>query len=86
MWQLTAASKPHLFRLTLREIIDTLGPERLLFGSDGPILEPFVSNRRAVDLIKELNREDRNGIRFSEEEIAFLLGDNAARIFNLDII
>ena len=62
MWQLTAASNPHLFRRTLREIIDTLGPERLLFGSDGPILEPFVSNRSAVDLIKELKREDKNGI------------------------
>jgi len=36
MWQLTAVSKPQLFRRYLREILDILGPEQVLFASQGP--------------------------------------------------
>jgi len=82
-WQLNAESKPHLFRRDLREILDTVGPERLLFSSDGPILEPFVSNQHAVNLMKALTRKDKNDIRFSKEEVTAMLGGNAARIFGL---
>lgn len=83
IWQLTAASNPHLFRRNLREILDTIGPERVLFGSDGPILEPFVSNRSAIDTMKALTKKGKDGISFSEEEVTAMLGGNAARIFNL---
>ncbi len=83
IWQLTAVSKPHLFRRHLREILDTLGPERLLFGSDGPILEPFVSTRTAVDHFRALTQRRVDGITFSEEEVTAILGGNAARIFGL---
>ena len=74
IWQIPAASKPHLFRRDLREILDTVGPARLLFVSDGPILEPFVSNRITVETIKTLTQRGTDGITFSEEEVTGILG------------
>lgn len=82
-WQIIAESKPHLFRRYLREILDILGPDQVLFASDGPIMEPHVSNRRWVEIIKGLTTEDADGIKFRDEEIQAILGGNAARIFKL---
>ena len=83
MWQLTAVSKPHLFRRYLREILDILGPKQVLFASDGPVFEPHVSNRRWMEIIKDLINEGSDGIRFSSEEVEAILGRNAAGIFKL---
>ncbi|HEY32981.1 MAG TPA: amidohydrolase [Dehalococcoidia bacterium] len=84
MWQLMAVSKPHLFRRYLREILDVIGAEQVLFGTDGPIFEPHVSNKDFVDIIENLTEKDQYGICFSQEEINAILGSNAARIFRLD--
>ena len=83
MWQLTAESKPNLFRRYLREILDILGPEHVLFSTDGPVFEAHVSNRRWVEIIKGLSTEDVDGIKFSDEEVEAMLGGNATRIFKL---
>ncbi|HEX9976453.1 MAG TPA: amidohydrolase family protein, partial [Dehalococcoidales bacterium] len=71
------------FRRYLREIVDIVGPEQVLFSSDGPIYEPLVSNRRWVEIMESLTKRGADGIRFTEEEVAAMLGGNAARIFNL---
>jgi len=83
MWQLTAETKPRLFRRYLREIVDIVGPEQVLFSSDGPVYEPVVSNQRWVAIMKSLTKRGTDGIRFTEEEVAAMLGGNAARVFNL---
>jgi predicted TIM-barrel fold metal-dependent hydrolase len=82
IWQLTAESKPHLFRRYLREILDIIGPDQILFGSDGPILEPMVSNRRAIEIFRSLTKKGTDGIRFTEDEIEAILGGNAMRIYD----
>ena len=82
MWQLTAEAKPQLFRRYLREILDIIGPEQVIFGSDGPIFEPYVSNQRWVQIIKDLPAKSNDGITFSDEEVNGILGRNASRIFN----
>ena len=84
MWQLTAESKPGLFRRYLREILDIVGPEQTLFSTDGPVFEPHISNGRWVEIIRSLATESRDGIKFSEEEVSAILGGNAARIFKLE--
>ena len=84
MWQIMAVSRPHLFRRYLREIVDVVGVEQVLFGSDGPIFEAHVSNRDFVGILKDLTEEGPDGICFSQEEIDAILGGNAARIFKLD--
>ncbi len=81
MWQLMAENKPGLFRRYLREILDIVGPYQVLFGSDGPIYEPHVPNHRWVAIIKALSTESTDGIRFSQEEVKAILGENASRIF-----
>jgi hypothetical protein len=83
MWQLTAEAKPRLFRRHLREIVDIVGPKQVLFSSDGPIYEPVVPNRRWVEIMQSLTKRSTDGIRFTEAEVAAMLGDNAARVFNL---
>jgi predicted TIM-barrel fold metal-dependent hydrolase len=83
MWQLTAEAKPRLFRRYLREIVDIVGPEQVLFSSDGPVYEPVVSNRRWVEIMQSLTKRNTDSIRFTEAEVAAMLGDNAARVFNL---
>jgi len=83
MWQLMVESKPDLFRRYLREILDIVGPDQILFASDGPIFEPYVSNRHWVEVIKALSTESADGIKFSDEEVKAILGGNASRIFKL---
>ena len=83
MWQLMAEGRPNLFRRYLREILDILGPEQVLFASDGPIFEAHVPNRRWVEIIKALSTERDDGINFSDEEVTAILGGNACRIFKL---
>jgi len=83
MWQLFAVAKPHLFRRYLREILDIVGHEQVIFSSDGPVFEPHVSNKDWVDIIKSLSNESPDGIKFTDEEVEAILGGNAARIFKL---
>lgn len=83
MWQLMAMSKPALFRRYLREIVDVLGTEQVLFSSDGPVYEPIISNRKWIDIIKQLTIKGEDGIVFTREEVDAILGGNATRIFKL---
>jgi hypothetical protein len=45
MWTPVAESKPELFRRHLREILDIIGHEQLLFATNGPFHEVFISNK-----------------------------------------
>ena len=83
MWQLLAIAKPHLFRRYLREILDVVGCEQVLFASDGPTFEPHLSNRCWVATIKALSADSTDGIKFTDQEVKAMLGGNAARIFKL---
>jgi hypothetical protein len=83
MWQITAKSKPRLFRRYLRELVDIVGPHQIVFGSDGPIFEPHVSNIEFFGILRGLQDRGEDGIQFTKGEIDAILGGNAARIFKL---
>ena len=83
MWQFMAESKPSLFRRYLREILDIVGPDQVLFASDGPVFEPITSNKYWVDTLKALSAESTDGIQFTDGEVKAILGGNAARVFKL---
>jgi len=83
MWDLMAESRPKIFRRYLREILDMVGPDQVLFASDGPMHEPHVSKQRWVEIIKALSTDSADGIKFSDEEVEAILGGNAARVFKL---
>ena len=83
MWQFMAESNPNLFRRYLREILDIVGPDQVLFASDGPVFEPITSNKYWVDTMNALPNESTHGIQFTDREVKAMLGGNAARVFKL---
>jgi uncharacterized protein len=83
MWDLMAVSKPHLFRRYLREALDIVGTEQILFGSDGPSFEPVVPMKRWIAIVRGLVEAGPDGITFTEKEVTAILGGNAKRIFRL---
>jgi hypothetical protein len=83
MWQFMAWRELSRFRRVLREIIDDVGVEQILFATDAPALEPLVSNRRWVEILKALPDDSSDGIKFTEKEVEAILGGNAAKLLNL---
>ncbi len=82
-WQLIADRNYPGFCKALRELMDFGGADRIFFGSDSPSFRSVMSNRDWVRLIKELPWKAPDGIKFTEEEVASVLGGNAHRLFNL---
>lgn len=83
MWQLMAGRELGRFRRVLREIIDDVGVEQVLFATDAPALEPLVPNRRWVEILRALPDDSSDGIKFTEKEVEAILGGNAAKLLNL---
>lgn len=54
MWQFLAAGQNYLFRRYLREIIDLVGSQQLMFGTDGPIFEPYITHHQWVEMMCSL--------------------------------
>jgi predicted TIM-barrel fold metal-dependent hydrolase len=83
MWQFLAAGQNYLFRRYLREIVDLVGSQQLMFGTDGPIFEPYITHRQWVEMIHSLQNSDGEP-QFTDSEIKAILGENAAKIFNIE--
>jgi uncharacterized protein len=81
-WQIIAIKNYRLFCEALREMIDFIGPDRILFGSDS--LRAIMANSDWVELIRKLPENARAaGVSFTEEEISAILGGNAQRLLNM---
>jgi predicted TIM-barrel fold metal-dependent hydrolase len=72
----------HMCR-ALRDIMDFSGSHRVLFGSDSPSLRSQITNKDWVDIIRSLPEKMPGGIKFTEEEVAAILGGNAQRILKI---
>ncbi len=83
MWQFTAARNMTKLKAVLREVIDSVGCEQILFGSDAPAFEAIISNRTWVETMKSLAGDSSDEILFTQDEIDAILGGNAAKILNL---
>ncbi len=83
MWQLTAWSKPHLFRKYLREMLDVVGPGRILFATDGPVYEPLITNGDWIRFLLDLPLQREDGLTFSQSEINGILGNDAATLLKI---
>ena len=83
MWGPYAFSKFELFCRELRDIIDYVGVEQVLFGSDSPIFDIVLPVEDLIEKLKRLPEEAPNGIKFTKEEIDAILGGNAAKLLNL---
>ncbi len=81
-WQDIARVRYPAFCHVLRMFLDEFGGDRVMFGTDAPILEESVSSREWVEMIRNLPRQAPPDSSFSEDEIEALLGGNAQRLLD----
>lgn len=83
-WQHIAMRDYYKFCSTLRDCLNRVTSERVLFGTDGPYLRAAITDRSWVQMIKDLPTKAPEGITFTEEEVELMLGGNAQRIFGIE--
>ena len=79
-YQLAASLNYGQFCHVLRRVLDGFGMHRVMFGTDGPFFDIFLSKKDWVKLIKNLPAESPEGIKFTEEEIRAILDENARAV------
>jgi predicted TIM-barrel fold metal-dependent hydrolase len=83
-WWQRRLPRPLEFYQALRTLLDSVSWQRVLFGSDYPFLKLLVSQERWVKAFTEIPDSVKSqGIEFKDEEIAGIMGGNAARILGL---
>ncbi len=84
MWQWTYLRDPREFVASIVRMRDTIGIERIVFGSDFPGLRRAMSLRDWVGVFRRLpDLAKEHGYRITEEEAQAILGGNAQRILGL---
>lgn len=79
-WQSEIQQNYNKFCHDLRAIIDKMGPERILFGTDGPFDSPRFTKKDWIEAIKTLPEKSAEGVTFTNEEVAGILGGNAQKL------
>jgi predicted TIM-barrel fold metal-dependent hydrolase len=76
--------RPLEFYKALRTLLDSVSWQRVLFGSDYPFLKLLINQERWVKAFTEIpDSVKEQGIEFTDEEIAGIMGGNAAKILGL---
>ncbi|MFO7964425.1 MAG: amidohydrolase family protein [Desulfobacterales bacterium] len=84
MWDTYAIAKYDLFCRELRDIIDFVGVEKILFATDDPIMRVIRPAGDWIALIRDLPEKAPHGISFSHAEVSAILGGNAKNLLDLD--
>ncbi|MFC1884156.1 amidohydrolase family protein [Thermodesulfobacteriota bacterium] len=84
MWDAYAFGNYGFFCRELRDILDYAGASKVLFGTDNPIYNTIMPTREWVQLIKDLPSNAPEGIVFTDQEVAAILGENASSILGLE--
>jgi predicted TIM-barrel fold metal-dependent hydrolase len=82
-WQVAFSSHPQKFYRMLRTVLDTVGPWRVFFGSDGPYLNVLSPLDRWVKALTEPDLSSCPEVSFKPEEIEIILGKSFARLLKL---
>jgi predicted TIM-barrel fold metal-dependent hydrolase len=83
-WWQRRLPRPLEFYRDLRTLLDSVPWQRVLFGSDYPFLKLLVNQERWVKAFIEIpDSVKEQGIEFTHEEIAGIMGGNAARLLGL---
>ena len=83
VWDTLAYKNYELFCRQLREVIDLVGPAKILFGSDAPVQTLLYPIKTMIQFIRDLPQKAAAGIHFTVEEVNLILGDNARAVFGL---
>jgi len=76
----TAASPLLYDPAVYRQVVDSVGAERILFGSDYP-LRVFPRKQKEPDFIRPLAEVKKSGL--TKKELALVLGGNARKLLGL---
>ena len=71
------------FRCILRQMIDVVGVDRIMWGTDSPAFDVLISFQSYIKIMKDLTKDSSDGINFTKEEVDAILGGNAKRILGL---
>lgn len=82
-WQPVAHESYGKFAHVLRGFIDSIGADRIVFGTDAPTFSLQYSEKEWVESVRELPRRAPQGDTFTEEEVSAILHGNAARVLGL---
>ena len=83
VWQ-SRLLRPLEFYRALRTLLDSVSWQRVLFGSDYPFLKLLVNQEKWVKAFTEIpDSVEEQGIKFRDEEIKGIMGDNAIKILGL---
>jgi len=82
-WDTLACRNYSLFCRQLREIIDLVGPSKILFGSDSPVQTLLYPIATLLQFIRDLPEKAPAGIHFTKDEVDMMLGENARAVFEL---
>ncbi len=82
-WQPTAHESHAKFAHILRGVMDGIGAEKILFGTDAPTFSMQYSEKEWVEMIRDLPEKAPEGYTFTKEEMEAVLQGNAARVLGL---
>jgi predicted TIM-barrel fold metal-dependent hydrolase len=82
LWQEAANRDFDKFCLSVRDLLDHVGHEKVLFGSDTPASRSQMSVTDWVKLWQDLPEKAGGGVTFSQKEIDGIMGGNAATTFD----
>jgi predicted TIM-barrel fold metal-dependent hydrolase len=77
-WQLRSAQDADRFRSDVRTVLDAVGRDRVMWGTDAPYFRPAVPDTEWVRAFAEAPEGT-----FTGEEVGAILGGTAARFFRL---
>jgi len=84
-WEPRAMGGSVEFYIALRTMLNSVGPYRVLFATDWPLLRGIMGSAQFVKAFTEPPEYLASvGIGFSEDEINCILGDNAARLLGIN--
>ncbi len=68
----------------LRTVLNIVGPQKVLWGTDWPALDNYMSQAEWIGCFQDPpDAAKEAGIEFSQTEIDNMLGGNAARLLSL---
>ena len=87
-WNHVANKDPKKFAIILREMIDTVGPHRILMGSDFSAGPKTIGERNRLpawlNYLRTLpDMSSQYNVNFTSEEIDLIMGDNAQNILKI---
>jgi L-fuconolactonase len=77
-WQTRAQRTPERFRENVREVLEVVGPHRVMWGTDSPHYRPVLADDDFIKVFAEAPEGS-----FTPEEVDAILGGTAAAVYGL---